>query len=441
MADIYVRNPDGLDADNGSTWDLAKATLTGAAAIDAAGDNIYLSQAHSESTPSALTLNFAGTVGNPIKILTVDDSAFPPTTLSSTRATVATTGTSAISIQNSLYAEGVRFVAGSGTGAVSITIGSDGANQRYDNCSFELGSTSTSGRIGFGPSSVNNRALAILKDCNFKFAALQGLAYNGNGKVEIIGGQIDPTSTNQSSLIPYANHTVDFRIKNFNIQNITTSATLVTSPTGNGRIDFINCKLPTTWTGQLATGIANSGLRVSMYNCDSGTQNYRLWIETYAGSITSNTAIVKTGGASDGTTSLSWKLTSSANTKEIGATLTTDDISVWLDTVGSSKTISVDIIHDSVTALTNAEVWLEIDYLGSSSEPLGSSLSNRRVDILTTAASQPSSSATWSGSFTNPNKQKLELTFTPNMKGFVYARVCLAKPSYTIYVDPKPTVT
>mgnify|MGYP003394608494 FL=1 len=48
MADRYGRSTDGADGDGGTTWALAKATLAGLAAIDAAGDRIFLSQAHAE---------------------------------------------------------------------------------------------------------------------------------------------------------------------------------------------------------------------------------------------------------------------------------------------------------------------------------------------------------------------------------------------------------
>lgn len=37
MADLYVRSTDGSDTDNGTTWALAKAGLSGAAGIDAVG--------------------------------------------------------------------------------------------------------------------------------------------------------------------------------------------------------------------------------------------------------------------------------------------------------------------------------------------------------------------------------------------------------------------
>jgi hypothetical protein len=60
---------------------------------------------------------------------------------------------------------------------------------------------------------------------------------------------------------------------------------------------------------------------------------------------------------------------------------------------------------------------------------------------LTTPAAQTASTATWTTTgLTTPNTQKLEVTFTPQKKGLVQARVVLAKASKTIYVDSKLTV-
>jgi hypothetical protein len=36
----------------------------------------------------------------------------------------------------------------------------------------------------------------------------------------------------------------------------------------------------------------------------------------------------------------------------------------------------------------------------------------------------------------NPNEQKLSVTFTPQEKGVIHATIRVAKASYTVYVDP-----
>jgi hypothetical protein len=260
----------------------------------------------------------------------------------------------------------------------------------------------------------------------------------------MIGGGFDPASTLLNNLITAGvNNQIYCEFRGVDLTRLATGGSLAISPINSvGELRFINCKLPPGWTGVPVTTITNSGMRVSLYNCDNESTNYRLWIVTSAGSIRENTAIVKSSGASDGTTAISWRLLSNSSANEAINQLVSDPIAVWIDTTGASKTVSLDFLHDSLTSLNDSEIWADVEYLGSSTEPLGSYLADRRSTLMSTTTEHPTSSTTWTTTgLTNPNKQKLELTFTNNMKGFIYLRVYLAKPSYTIYVDPKPTVT
>lgn len=202
-----------------------------------------------------------------------------------------------------------------------------------------------------------------------------------------------------------------------------------------------NGKLPASWTGALTTGTLLAGARYEMHNCDDGDTNYRLWVEDYAGSIKQETTIVSSGGASDGTTSLSWKMASSANAEYPLIVLDSPEIVQWNDTTGSAITVTVEIITDNVT-LTDAECWLEVQYLGTSGYPLSTFISDAKADVLATAANQATSTETWTTTgLTTPTKQKLSVTFTPQEKGFLHAVVKLAKASTTVYVDPLLVVT
>jgi hypothetical protein len=114
----YVDSAAGNDANGGTTWADAKATLAGIDAIDTTGDTIYVAQTHSETTAAAVTYAFAGTVALPTRIICGDKGAQPPTTLS-TAAVIATTGnTSGITIGvTSGYFYGMTFdVAQGGNG-------------------------------------------------------------------------------------------------------------------------------------------------------------------------------------------------------------------------------------------------------------------------------------------------------------------------------------
>ena len=128
---------------------MAKATLAGAAAIAVAGDTIYLASSHSQSTAAAVTLTFAGTIGNPIKILSVDDSGNPePPTALLAGASIATTGASNITTAGFIYCEGLTFLAGDGANLAQIILGNANNNlQKYRNCHFSLRSTLTTAHL------------------------------------------------------------------------------------------------------------------------------------------------------------------------------------------------------------------------------------------------------------------------------------------------------
>ena len=455
MATIYVRSTDGSDADDGSTWALAKATLAGAAAIDAAGDRIYVSDAHSESTAnSTISLAFAGSRASPIWLICGDDVAEPPTAVAAT-GVMAATGNSKILIQGWAYVQGLIFEAGAtDTGnAIQIQCGAGNAlKQQFDNCKFRILSTTSNGSIIIGDGGQQSGAEIVWNNCSAKFSA-------SGQRFQIIygflwrGGSLESGGTSPTSLFRLGNFggTVPaVLIEGVDLSQLSTSANLFdigSDWTGRGPVSTVmrNCKLPASWAGSLVTGTpAHSrwDWRVEMYNCDSVDTNYRLWIEDAAGSIKHETTLVKTGGASDGTTALSWKMVSGADAEYPHQTLRSPEIVRWNETTGSAITVTVDILRDSATNLTDGEVWLEVQYLGTSGVPLGSFVSDAKADVLATAADQTTSAASWTTTgMTNPNTQKLSVSFTPQEKGFIHAKVHLAKASTTVYVDPVLTVS
>ena len=437
MADIYVRSTDGSDADNGSTWALAKATLVGAAAIDAAGDTIYLSQSHAESG-GAVTAVFAGTMANPVKIIAGNDAAEPPTAVSS----ASLISSSSITLSGSYYLYGLTLQS-----ATSILPANQSASNSVtlDHCS--LITTGTTGGGFFSIGSANNiTQKAVLLDCTYKFGGASNIGCATAGVVEIKGGSfISGTSTPSAGIFGGASADRTgawLQISGLNMTNLASTVNIFRTFISPGLFQIRNSKLPASWSGSLCNAVPlSTGQRFEMHNCDSGDTNYRLWVQEYSGSIKTETTLVRTGGASDGTTGYSFKMATSANANAIVAPLVSPEVSIWNDTTGGSKTVTVEILHDSATNLTDGEIWLEVQYLGTSGVPLGSFISDAKADILATAADQATSSETWTTTgMSNPNTQKLSVTFTPQEKGYLQAKVYLAKASKTVYVDPKLTV-
>jgi hypothetical protein len=122
------------------------------------------------------------------------------------------------------------------------------------------------------------------------------------------------------------------------------------------------------------------------------------------------------------------------------ALLQSQDIFVWNSAVGNPLTATVEIVTDNVT-LKDDEAWLEIEYLGSSAQPISTRVNDRKANLTATGSNQTSSSVTWTTTgLATPVKQKLEVTFTPQMAGYVIGRVVLAKASTTMYACPKMTI-
>lgn len=436
MADIYVRSTDGSDSDNGSTWGLAKATLVGAAAIDAAGDAIYLSQSHAESG-GAVTAVFAGTMANPVKIIAGNDSAEPPIAVSA----ASLISSSSITLSGSYYLYGLTLQA-----ATSILPNAQSASNSVtlDHCSLITTGTTAGGFFSIG-SANNFTQKAVLLDCTYKFSGSSNIGCATAGVVEIKGGSfVSGTSTPSAGVFAGANDRTGSRllIDGLDMTNLASTVNIFRTFVSPGLFQIRNSKLPASWSGSLcnATPLA-TGQRFEMHNCDSGDTNYRLWVQEYSGSIKTETTLVRTGGASDGTTGYSLVMATTANANASVAPLVSPEVSIWNDTTGGSKTVTVEILHDSATNLTDGEIWLEVQYLGTSGAPLGSFISDAKADILATAADQSASSETWTTTgMSNPNTQKLSVTFTPQEKGYIQAKVYLAKASKTVYVDPKLTV-
>jgi hypothetical protein len=117
------------------------------------------------------------------------------------------------------------------------------------------------------------------------------------------------------------------------------------------------------------------------------------------------------------------------------------DMRIRNTTTGSAVTVTIDVLRDNATNMTNKDMWLEVMYLGDSSTPLASfqgrasGTGGRLDDINASATDLASSSATWTTTgMSNPNKQKITATFTPQQAGWCLIKVCLAANS-VVYVD------
>lgn len=451
----YVRSTDGANADNGSTWALANLDIAGIAADCAAGDRTWISDNHAESTAASITMTSPGTLTTPNQILCGDDAAEPPTALANT-ATVTTTGSGYINLNGSYYMNGVNFYAGTGYNASNIVFFADATTdqQTYENCAFNIVGTDPGARISVGAYSGTDQGIVTWKNCTCSFAATGShirtmqadLVWNGGS---LTAGAAIPTSL----LIPGAEFASSVKIEGVDLSLLTGTGKALVDVTNinSGKIIFANCKLGAVIT--IKNGSWKSpGPEIWLHNCDSADTNYRFAMSCYAGDAVTETIVVKTGGSSDGATPYSFKMSTSANAEYLTIPLVLDIPPVWNSAVGSAKTATIEIVHDTnvaagqgagtAYAFQDDEIHLEIQYLGTSGFPKSTFGSDAPATVITAAADQDSSSVAWTTTgLTTPVKQKLSVTFTPQEAGFIQARIHFEKASKIVYVDGDLVIT
>jgi len=298
---------------------------------------------------------------------------------------------------------------------------------------------------------VTDAALLWLKNATLRFGGA-GSYINVGCRLRISGGSVAAGSATPTNFM-YAGQGGRgglVEIEGFDFSNFSAGFSIAQAAnmSWSGKFILRNCKLPAGWSGSLINGaMTGYGAVGEMHNCDAGDTNYRFRVQGYSGQIDSDIAVYRTGGASDGTTPISWRMTSSAGAVYPTVLLETPDLpAVWNTATGSSKTATVEITHDGATPLADGDVWLEVQYLGTNGSPLSTFVSDQK-SLLAAGSAQATSAASWTGdSGTGPNGSatwhtlKLECNFTPQEAGYVQARVFLAKPSTTVFVDPKITV-
>lgn len=435
MANRYVWSG-AAGAGTGADWANAHTTLSAAITAGAIGDVYYVAHDHSGLYGATTTLTFKGTSTSPDRVICVNRAgSVPPVAADIMQGGVEGTNaaTTNLTINGSAYFDSMTFRMGSGQSTTcTLSLGNGSFAQNYRNCSFQLATTGASSRISLGATTARMSYV----DCKVKFAAT-GQSYLLNGGIHLWQGPsgaslLETGSTVPTSLVINQNNT-SFKFSGVDLSDVNT--TLMSSGSVPTAFELSYCKLHASVT-IVATPSGSAGPRTIVNFCKNTTGKPRDEIYLYQGTVTTETTIVRTGGASDGTTPFSHKIVSNAN-NERDFPIIAFEGEIWNDDTGSAKTLTVHCVTDNVT-LKDDEISVEAEYLGSSGSPITTLISDAPATVLTAGVNQATSAETWTTTgLTTPVYQKLEVTFTPQMKGLVRYRVKVGKVSTTVYVCPK----
>ncbi|MCJ2139661.1 hypothetical protein [Methylobacterium sp. E-066] len=477
-------------------WAAPHARIANMTAWMAAGDVGYCSNDHAETQASAISINTPGGLSAPNYIESVrrDGSSHIPPQGSDYQAgaTVSTTGGNNISIATGgsglISTRGIAFTAGSGTGSASINIGSGGGSQQtLRNFTLTLGGS------GGGSITTQNANLARFLDGAVVFtSASHSIGCLGRTKWKNVAFALTGTvPTWLFGSFGYNTAIMDFEACDFSA--FVSGKTLFFPQVSAAVATFKDCIVDAGVT-KATTGtypVEAIFVRTAATGVTYTEERYDPF-----GSQVDETVIVHTGGASDGTTAKSRNITAGVNATW-NAPFEALPVATWNAATGAAKTATLEGIYNGAALPTNDQIWIDVEYLGSSASPRGSYASGTKATRIDAGAALPASTEAWDslaaaransttyalgaviklasnpgriffctgqgqsaasepagyasavdgGSVTDGGatfragvRFKLQASFTAALAGPVTIYPKVGKASATFYVDPKPTV-
>ncbi len=437
--------PGNTTADSTATWTARNFDSWANASprfywtqIAVGGETIYVDHSHSESPTSSWTFDPAGDATdrlNPIHIITVDkDNSNALSTMVDGGGLMETVGGSTNIIFGgmlhiygiNLYAPDEIYASGIADAVVfencrlkngyRIRTGTERSYVSFRNCTFDCDDTAWTGLY-----SVNSRGIyAEFLNCDFNLSF---------------------TQTNSNALL-YTVSQACILFEDCDLSKVSTklyAAGTEGVSAANSSLTFRRCKLPTGYTVTRATG---NQMTVSIEDSVSGTisaptvgiseRHYK------CGVLTTETAVYRTDGAYDGeqANAVSWKIENSSDAVELYWAYKSPPIVRWCE--AGSQTLTIYLAGGAT--MNDDDFWVEVSSPNETASPnqtaQGNFQSTRMTPLGTPAALTTDSSSTWNGSGVG-TKQKIDVSINPTEPGPVTVRCFLAKPSTTVYVDPK----
>jgi hypothetical protein len=441
MANVYVRSG-AAGTGTGADWANAYTTLAAAFAAKAAGDSFWVADDHAESQASAMTCTSPGTIANPCFVYCVNRAGSVPPVAADLRttATITTTGNNSITLAGSAYYYGITFQAGSGAVNAIFSVNASSAFNKFEACQLaKLGTTGTTNAIQF-TATANAVGTGIeLINTTMKFGSTSdSIRADGRFKWSKTTGAIAGATMPTTLFGTFGNTVGSIFLDALDLSALGSGKTLFGSPASTQEVFIRDCKLGSGVTVSV-TPASPSDRNVYLTRSDSAGTNYRAEKYSYPGSETTETSIVRSGGASDGATPQSRKLVTNANAKWI-APFEGFPLAIFCNTAGAVKTVTVHGVSGAAGGLNNDDVWIDVVYPADASSGLGGIATSTKASNLASNSAYSASGATWNGS-PSGTPFTMTATFTPAQIGWVYIYPKVGKASATIYIDPKVTLS
>jgi hypothetical protein len=194
-----------------------------------------------------------------------------------------------------------------------------------------------------------------------------------------------------------------------------------------------DCNLPAAIT-IAAPQTTSTDVTTFLVRCDSGSATNRLEKHDSYGDQTTDTTIVRTGGAQVNGVSVSMKLVATSRAKPYAPFVSTPLVATNSVT-GANVTVTVYGIWTSAGLPLNDQVWMEVGYLGNAGSTQLYLLSGTKADTLATGNAQTTDASSWGGSTTAFKMTATLSAPQPQLAGEIYVTIKSATTT-AVYIDP-----
>lgn len=412
MANVFV-DSNAVGGDTGIDWANAFATLEQGIAATGAGEIAFISHLHNQNTN--LIISLAGTGQLVISVNAA--GSVPPVAADVLRGAQVRATQAAVDIVYTgfAYYHGINFIAADDIRFSSV-----------DGVSFE--------DVWFnntGPNDVISTQLGMVTmfNCNIVNGATAVRIQDTGGRMLWRGGAV----TAPMDVLEYLFGNLGC-IHEFEGFDLSLVDTLVNLSGSKAELILKGCPLKAGFA--ISNGTWGSGHFVGLYGSHSSINlPYFIQEQTINGVVITETTNVKTGGSSDGTTSISLKFITSAEALQgVRPLKNRIPILFYASAIGEQE-LEIEVMVDGVP-LKNDEAWLETSVPGITMQrDISDSLP---VNPLTVPADLPLSAAIWDTTgIAVPVKQTISLVVDVKQVGWVEGHICFARPSEVMYADLK----
>jgi hypothetical protein len=377
---------------------LANACATNWFAV---GNTLYVGDNHAESQATAITITPVLSASNVGRILCHNHSgSYPPAAGDlTTGATVSTTTNVNLTFNpgtGAIYVYGLRFQAGVGASTTNsfLILTPGNAIYVFDNCVFQIANTVASAvtiQLNTTTAGVvlwNNCQVSFGNVLNYIEVGTTAFTWQNTGQVLASGSAVPTNFIGQSANGRLANvllEALDLSQLTGALINLT-----ITYEMGNWLVK--DCKLNAAVTIPTPTVF---GQAIQLIRSDSGGTAYKSARYTYEGTETTETSITRVNGATDPSgQAQSRKIASTANALWLRP-FQAEPYAIWNPTTGSNVTVTVYGTINAGALPNNDDIWLDVEYLGNASYPVGSIANTTKASTLAANAAVASDGSTW----------------------------------------------